>query len=446
MGNSSHGSRSAKRVEHAEAVERPELDVGRGEGEGHVALLAEAPREVGVQQAGARHRQHRVRRLLRLRQHLQRRSRARARRWRAYGSRGAHHRVAADDADGHAPGVGGHAEVGGLGLHLRPVRLQVVVDLPDQHRVARGADRDGAVAGELHAFELDRVGLGRRPAHAADPHRAVRHAARTRQSAVSSRPPGSTWWIGAGVLVQGEVGDGERRAAADRVRRLADDAVLMHRHQQAVRLLRRGRLGAAFEHLAGVPGRRRRQPGAQGRRRPLRRVAAAPGEHHLRAAVERPRDGLRPHHGDDARGAVDRRGVERRQLRQRLGVAGLDAPGEVRLVRLGVDQRHAEAEPLLARDLAHQRRGVLEVRLAAGAARTCRRCRGCAPRPPPAASAAGRASPRGASRRTCPRPGSTAPDRCCRRRSRSPAVRAPSRGGATPRRSRSRGCRWWTAW
>ena len=63
---------------------------------------------------------------------------------------------------------------------------------------------------------------------------------------------------GAAVFVQGMIGDGKRRAAADGVHRFAFHTIFPHRHQQAIMALRDGRGRATFQHFAGIPGGRGR--------------------------------------------------------------------------------------------------------------------------------------------------------------------------------------------
>src|SRR6185437_5644997 len=123
-----------------------------------------------------------------------------------------------------------------------------------------------------------------------------------------------------------------------------------------------------FQHLAGVPRRRRRQLGARCATRPWRRIARAPGQDDLGAVVERAHERLRPHHADDPRGAIDGLLVERLDVAQRLDASLAQLALDPALVLLGVDDGKLEAESVLAGDLAHDVGDDGEMRLAAGAA------------------------------------------------------------------------------
>ena len=96
-----------------------------------------------------------------------------------------------------------------------------------------------------------------------------------------------------------------------------------------------------------------------------RAVAGAARDDHFRALIERAQPRLVAHHADDAHGAIDGALVELRGRRQRLDAAFAQAPLQVRLVLLGVDQRHGKGQLLLVSDLLDQLAEQRNVRRAA---------------------------------------------------------------------------------
>ena len=257
--------------------------------------------------------------------------------------------IAADDEP---VAIGCRSEIGGLLLDIAPHRGKEVIEPGDQQWVARAADRDRAIAGALDPFELNGIGVRRLPAHPADADRAVRDRLEpaglgiehsTRLDVVNR----------ARILVQAVVGDRERGAPPLRVERLALDMVVTHRDKETIVTLGNRGGGAAFEHLAGVPRLGRRQLSAHRRGRPWSRIAAAPRQHDLRAIVWCLYERFGAHHGDDAFGPLDRRGVERRPMGEGADPAFAHAPRDQRFVLLGMDDRHRKVETLLAGDLAH---------------------------------------------------------------------------------------------
>ncbi len=128
------------------------------------------------------------------------------------------------------------------------------------------------------------------------------------------------------------------------------------------------RAGAAFKHLACVPGRRRRYAVVHGKGRPRRRIGAAAGEDHLRAVVQRLEIGFRSHHPDNMLRTVYRLRGELAGAAQRMSLAGARPFLEPRLVHIRADHRQHEMKPFLARDLVQDLDARLEMRFAASTA------------------------------------------------------------------------------
>ncbi len=66
----------------------------------------------------------------------------------------AHHAVAAVNANAKLIASGVGAERGGLGRHLLTHAGEEIVEPADQQRIARAADADRAIAGQLHPLQL----------------------------------------------------------------------------------------------------------------------------------------------------------------------------------------------------------------------------------------------------------------------------------------------------
>ena len=227
-----------------------------------------------------------------------------------------HHAVMAVAADGQGVLLWRHAEILRLGADIVLHRLQERRQGGDQQRIAGAADRDRAMPDLLHCLQLHRIGVGLFPAHAADLHRPVGQRIEPAIAGVQ-HAAGFVMMDRAGILVQGVVGDRHRRAAPDRVGRLALHPIVAHRHQQAIMPLGDRRRRAAFQHLAGIPGRRRRQLRAHRHGGERRGIGTAPAQHHLRALVQRAHIGFGAHHADDAVRPVHRIGVQRLHPAQR---------------------------------------------------------------------------------------------------------------------------------
>jgi hypothetical protein len=278
----------------------------------------------------------------------------------------AHHAVPAVDPDVQLVGVVRYdrAEVG---ADLGADPLQHVVELTDQGRIAHPGQADGAVADQRGAFQLHEVagrGLEDRAGH---PNRAVVDPLEGRLAEVDLAA-GRGQAVRVRLLVERVRRDRLDGAVLGRLGRPDHEAVGVDLGQDAVRGARQRDQRAALDDLAHVQGQppldaaHDRQSGAEGG------VEGPPRQHDFGALLERRHQRLVSHLADDMGAGVD---VGRREVAAQLevdDVAGRELALQVVAVDVGLDDRQAEAEAVLGRDLADDLAGPGEVRRGAGPA------------------------------------------------------------------------------
>ena len=241
--------------------------------------------------------------------------------------------------------------------------LQEAVDVC-QHAAVLDADqhqRLPAAAGSTLQFH--RVGLGiehracdahaalvqRRVACAAD----VEHAARLVQQE------------GVAVLVQHVRRHGVGRAAVARAQRLDVKALAAHADQHPALARAQRAQRPALGHLARVPGGASAGAAHQRHRRQHGGVCRAAAQHDVGTGFEGSHIGLGPHQGDDALAGPEEIGLGRQHGGQRCDQALLCGLGHLLGVLLGVQQRDAWRQSVLARDFQRDVAGPVQRLVAA---------------------------------------------------------------------------------